>query len=253
MSSALTTPVQQPRDLRPVPDVPSGRLPRLLVDGLDGAGKTTLVDALLALMAEHGIEAVRHRGMLAEHHPLEKPLKRLRLARQYRSSPITGAYLAAGFALDALLERFDPPRCGGAVLVQEGYVDRTIAVGLAGGPFLPALLALWASRHFAAFDVAAFVHADVEVRRERFAAREHLDDGDRNSVDNPGFADRFDAGLLHFLGRRHRTLLVFNTALHRPEEMARQILAAAGLLPAAPAAAPVSGFGLAGPPASARA
>ncbi|MFE3505317.1 hypothetical protein ACFXPX_36610 [Kitasatospora sp. NPDC059146] len=211
---------------------------RLLVDGLDGSGKTTLVDALLAMMAEHGIEALRHRRMLAEHHPLDKPLKRLNLGRQYRSSGVTGAYLAAGFALDRLLVSFDPPRCGDAVLVQEGYVDRTIAVGLAGGPFLPAVLALWASRYFVAFDVAVYVHADVAVRRERMAAREHLDPGDRNSIDDPEFASRFNAALLHFLGRRHRTLLVFDTALHTPQEMARQILTTAGLLPSPPAAVP---------------
>ncbi|MFJ1756474.1 hypothetical protein [Kitasatospora sp. NPDC088134] len=210
---------------------PRPRPLRLLVDGLDGSGKTTLVDALLEMMAEHGIEAVRHRRMLAQHHPLDEALKRLHLSKQYRSSAVTGAYLAAGFALDRLLVPFDPPRCEGAVLVQEGYVDRTIAVGLAGGPFLPAVLALWASRYFVAFDVAVYVHAGVDVRRERMAAREHLDPGDRNSIDDSGFADRFNAALLHFLGRRHRTLLVFDTALHTPQEMARQILTTAGLLP----------------------
>ncbi|SEM67765.1 hypothetical protein [Streptacidiphilus jiangxiensis] len=239
------------RRLHLAPQRPAATRPvRLLVDGLDGSGKTTLVDALLEMMAEHGITAVRHRGMLAEHHPLEKSLKRLRLAGQYRSSSITGAYLAGGFALDALLVRFDPPHCGDAVLVQEGYVDRTIAVGLAGGPFLPAVLALWASRYFAAFDVAAYVHADVEVRRERMASRERLDAGDRNSIDNPGFADRFNAGLLHFLGRRHRTLLVFDTAEHSPQEMARQILVAAQLLPSPAATAHLPQprvYGLAGP------
>lgn len=204
-------------------------------------------------MAEHGIEAVRHRGMLAEHHPLERPLKRLQLARQYRSTGITGAYLAAGFALDALLQHVDPPPCGRAVLVQEGYVDRTIAVGLAGGPFLPAALALWASRYFARFDVAAYVHADVEVRRERMAQRERQDAGDRNSVDDPGFADRFNAALLQFLGRRHRTLLVFDTAEHTPQAMARQILIVAGLLPApavVPPPAEPARLGLAGPATS---
>ncbi|MDX3855778.1 hypothetical protein [Streptomyces sp. AK02-01A] len=206
------------------------RSPRILVDGLDLSGKTTLVDALLALLTERGVPALRHRGMLAEHHPLERLLKRLPLSQQYESSAITAAYLAGGFALDALLVRVDPPRCGGAVLIQEGYVDRTMAVGLAGGPYLSAALALWASRHFTAFDVAVYVHASPAVRRARMERRERVDIGDRHSVEDESFAHRFNSALLHHLGRRHRALLIFDTEQHSPEQMARRILATAGLL-----------------------
>lgn len=224
----------------------SFRRPRILIDGLDLSGKTTLVDALLTMCAAQGTAAVRHRGMLAEHHPLEKVLKRLPLAHQYESSGITTAYLVGGFALDALLVRVDPPRCGDAVLVQEGYVDRTMAVGLAGGPFLSATLALWAARYFAAFDVAVYVHASPEARRARMLRRQRVDVGDRNSVEE-GFAGRFNSALLHHLGRRHRTVLVFDTEQYTPEEMARQILSVAGLLSEETQRPSGDGFELVGP------
>ncbi|MEU3658008.1 hypothetical protein AB0E67_35780 [Streptomyces sp. NPDC032161] len=64
---------------------------RILVDGLDLSGKTTLVTTLIDTLATHRVPAVRHRGMLAEHHPLERLLKRLPLAYQSQSSLITGA------------------------------------------------------------------------------------------------------------------------------------------------------------------
>jgi len=210
---------------------------RILVDGLDLSGKTTLVSTLIDTLSHYGVAAVRHRGMLAEHHPLERTLKRLPLAYQSRSSLITGAYLVGGYALDAVLVHVDPPRTGGAVLVQEGYADRTMAVGLAGGPYLPAVLAMWASRWFATFDVAVFLHASPAVRSARLDARERMDSGDRRSVVDGAFADRFDAVLLTYLGRRHPCLLVFDTGLCTPQEMAEEILCAAGLIrpPAPPA------------------
>ncbi|MFJ6138795.1 hypothetical protein [Kitasatospora sp. NPDC092286] len=130
---------------------------RILVDGLDMSGKTTLVTTLIKTLEAREVTAVRHRGMLAEHHPVEPLLKRLPLVRQAESSAITAAFLVGGYALDGLLVRVDPPRPADAVIIQDGYADRAIAFGLAGGPYLTATLALWASRVFATFDVAVYL------------------------------------------------------------------------------------------------
>lgn len=218
---------------------------RILVDGLDLSGKTTLVGTLIDTLAARRVPAVRHRGMLAEHHPLERLLKRLPLAYQSQSSLITGSYLFGGYALDAALVHIDPPRTDGAVLIQEGYVDRTMAVGLAGGPYLPAALAMWASRWFATFDLAVFLHASPAVRRTRMEKRERVDSGDRRSVEDGAFADRFNAALLAYLSRRHPCLLVFDTGVHTSQEMAEQILTTAGLIRPIPAPRPSSEGGAA--------
>ncbi len=106
----------------------------VLVDGVDLAGKTTLVNALVEELSTRGVPAVRHRGMLAAHHPLEKALRQLSSARQPDSWWTTAAYLWGGFALDALLVRWDEPHPPGAVIIQDGYVDRTAAFGIAGAP-----------------------------------------------------------------------------------------------------------------------
>lgn len=200
---------------------------RILVDGLDMSGKTTLVTTLVEEFKTRGIMAQRHRGMLAEHHPVEPLLKRLPLVRQAQSRAITAAFLVGGYALDALLVHADPPQPAGTVIVQDGYVDRTVAFGLAGGPFLTAALGLWGARLFARFDVAVYLHASPQVRRGRMANRAEVDSADRRSVEDLEFAARFDAALLHGMGRRHRRLLVFDTADRQPQEMAEQIIAAA--------------------------
>src|SRR5712691_4604352 len=142
--------------------------PRILVDGLDLAGKTTLTYAIIKALGERGIPAMRHRGMLAEHHPLEQWLMRtFPLVRQPESSLVTTAFLLGGYALDGLLAGIDPPQPPGTVMVQDGYADRTVAFGMAGGPYLAACLALRWPRIFAAFDIAVYLHAPAEARAAR--------------------------------------------------------------------------------------
>ncbi|MER5638142.1 hypothetical protein ABT095_14435 [Kitasatospora sp. NPDC002227] len=213
--------------------VPPGPRPlRILVDGLDLTGKTTLVDALLAHLAEQGVPARRHRGMLAARHPLEQALDRLPVP-WHRSSLVTAAHLFGGFALDAVLARRPQHRddAGADVVIQESYVDRTVAAGLAMGPYLPAVLALWAARCFPRFDLAVYLHAEPVVRRARLQARDQadVDDGDRHTVEDEDFARRFDAVLLHHLGQRHGAVLVLDSGRHTPQTMAGLVLARAGL------------------------
>ncbi|MFC5724983.1 hypothetical protein ACFP1Z_33060 [Streptomyces gamaensis] len=200
---------------------------RISVNGLDGSGKTTLVEALVEEFTSRGHRAVGHRGLLTEHHPARRLLKKLPLVRQPDSGFITTAYLLAGYALDALLVKHDPPQPADAVIVQDGYVDRTVAFGMADGPYLAATLALRWPHVFTKFDVAVYLHAPLDVRRERLMARQKLDAVDLRGIEDPDFADRFTAMLVHGMGRRHRRLLVFDTSCHTPQEMAAQIAQAA--------------------------
>jgi thymidylate kinase len=207
---------QPPRDPR--------RAPRILVDGLDMSGKTTLTSAIIDALAEHGIAALRHRGMLAEHHPLEQWLHQaFPLVRQPESSAVTTAWLA-GFALDGLLSRVDPPKPAGTVMVQDGYADRTVAFGMAGGPYLTACLALRWPWVFASFDLAVYLHAPAEARAARLAVRPDPDANDVRTVRDTAFAETFTAMLVRGMGRRHRQLIVFDTSRHEPEEMAATVV-----------------------------
>ncbi len=215
------------------------RFPRVLVDGLDLTGKTTLTAAIIAALGERGVPAVPHRGMLAGHYPLEQRLRRtFPLVRQPDSSLVTSVFLLGAFPLDRVLAAVDPPQPAGTVLVQDGYADRAAALGMAGGPYLAACLALRWPRLYAPFDVAVYLHAPAETRAARLAGRPDADVNDFRSVRDTGFADTFTAMLTRGMGRRHRQLLIFDTSRHGPEEMAAAVTAL--LLPGkAPDAAPV--------------
>ncbi len=184
----------------------------------------------MLLLAERGIPARQHQGLLTPHHPLKGLLDRLPVP-YHCFTGITAAHLIGGYAVDAVLSRLEALSPGATVLVQDSYVDRTIAAGLAEGPFLSAVLALWAAPVFPSFDIAVYLHADPAVRRARLGERDpaDIDEGDRRTVEDEDFARRFDAALLHHLGRRHGTVLVFDTGEHQPQDMARRILTAAGL------------------------
>ncbi|MER5372683.1 hypothetical protein [Streptomyces sp. NPDC002553] len=54
---------------------------RVLVDGLDLSGKTTLTASLAAELATRGRTVVEHKGFLADRHPARRALKRLPLVR----------------------------------------------------------------------------------------------------------------------------------------------------------------------------
>jgi hypothetical protein len=167
----------------PQPPCDPRRAPRILVDGLDVSGKTTLTNAIITALAGHGIAGQRHRGMLAEHHPLEGWLHRkFPLVRQPGSSAVTTAWLA-GFALDGLLSRVDP----------------------------------WV---FAPFSLAVYLHAPAEARAARLAVRPDPDANDVRTVHDTAFAETFTAMLVRGMGRCHRRLLVFDTSRYAPEEMA---------------------------------
>lgn len=203
-----------------------GRFPRVLVDGLDLTGKTTLTAAIIASLGEHGVPAVAHRGMLARRFPLERRLRKtFPLVRQPDSSLVTSVFLLGAFPLDRVLAGLDPTQPAGTVLVQDGYADRTAALGMAGGPYLAACLALRWPRLYAPFDVAVYLHAPAETRAARLAARPDADVNDFRSVRDTGFADAFTAMLVRGMGRRHRHLLVFDTSRQGPREMAAAVTA----------------------------
>ncbi|WP_327258147.1 hypothetical protein [Streptomyces sp. NBC_01244] len=188
------------------------------------AGKSTLVRALVAELEGRGVPAVRHRGMLAGLHPLQPLLRQLSSARQPDSWWTTTAYVIGGFLLDGILVHIFPPRPRGHVIVQDGYGDRTVAFGMAGGPYLAAVLALRWPRTFARFDLAVFLHASPEARAARLAqGREHIDVRDERTVEDQAFTDRFHAFHVQGMGRRHDQLMVIDSSLRTPADMAREI------------------------------
>ncbi|APU14218.1 MULTISPECIES: hypothetical protein [Actinoalloteichus] len=197
---------------------------RILVDGLDMTGKSTLTEVVVRMLAARGVPARRHRGLISIGtllEPLRRPLRPFRLPRRTLAST---TFLLAGYALDALLTRLLPYRHPDVVLVQDGYVDRCVASGIAAGPYLPARWALRRANWFVAFDLAVYLHAPSAERAARLAERSDADTNDRHSVADAEFAAEFTRVLVDGMGARHARLLVFDTTQQSVEETARVIV-----------------------------
>ncbi|WP_440580966.1 hypothetical protein [Streptomyces sp. PT19] len=188
------------------------------------ARTSTLVQALVAELEARGVLAVRHRGRLTGLHPLQPLLRQLYSARQPDSWWTTTVCVVGGFLLDGLLVRLLPPRPRGRVIVQDGYGDRTVAFGMAGGRYLAAALVLRWPRAFARSDLAVFLHASHEARAAWLdQSRSHIDVRDERTVRDTAFAERFHAFHLHGMGRRHDRLVVLDSSLRSPTDMAHEI------------------------------
>ncbi|MEV7928548.1 hypothetical protein [Kitasatospora sp. NPDC088779] len=197
------------------------------VDGIDLAGKSTLVRALVAELQRRGRTARRHRGMMARRHPLDRLLRHLSSARQPDSWLTTTAYLIGGFALDSLLVRGGRRKAKEVdVIIQDGGVDRTAAFGIAGGPYRAARVALRWPGVFARCDLAVHVTAGIETRAERLARRiaegHHVDVRDHRAAGDAAFSARFHSALA-VMGRRHRRLIALDTTDRDPQEMASEL------------------------------
>ena len=156
----------------------SGRL--VLIEGLDLAGKSTLVANLQRELMHRGIPARVSRNALCPDNPIAA------LADQVRRDPHaglveTGALFLAAHLWDA--RNFTPPPAG-AVHLQDSCWLRTLAYhSWKDTPTIPEQLAQ-AARYFPRFDAAVFLTAGIEERRHRLAQREREQPGNNDANDH---------------------------------------------------------------------
>jgi dTMP kinase len=131
-------------------------------------------------------------------------LARISPNRHPDSAVLNAAYIAESL-LDRLYEREVPEN---TVLITEGYVDRSIAYGLARQLGWPSRLALKVRHLFPSFDLAILVIADLKTRSARMAERETPSEIDRRSIDAH---HRFLAAY-RAVFRRHSNRLVIDTS-----------------------------------------
>jgi dTMP kinase len=104
------------------PDGPRGRL--ITVEGVEGAGKTTQVEALRAWLAERGVPVVATAE--PDGTPLGASLRRV-LGEIDRVSPLTEAFLFAASRAEHVLRVIGPALACGQVVLCDRYVDSTVA------------------------------------------------------------------------------------------------------------------------------
>ena len=155
----------------------------VLIEGMDLAGKTTLVHNLQSELTHRGIPVRVSRNALCVDNPIAA------LADELRRDPEaglleTGAAFLAAHLWDA--RQFRPPP-DGTIHLQDSSWLRTVAHHMVRGTPQIAGLLLEASAAFPAYDRVFFLTADLEERRRRLQQRE---------FERPGANDRDDHAVI---------------------------------------------------------
>lgn len=141
---------------------------RILIDGMDLSGKTTLAKALVATLREHGLDARRNVGGLHKgwfDAWAQKAYRRLR-----PGSAVVSWLFAATALADAIRATLPKP---GEIVVQEAHAAHTIAFAEGFGSRVPAMLLRWLRPFLPRFDLIVHLKASHAERGRRFHVRQH--------------------------------------------------------------------------------
>jgi thymidylate kinase len=167
----------------------AGRI--LLIEGLDLAGKSTLIRNLEADLTRRGIPVRVSRNALCPDNPIAT------LADQVRRDPQAGLIETGALFLASHLwdERHFTPPPDGTVHLQDSCWLRTLAYhSWKDTPVIPEQIAR-AARYFPRFDAAIFLTAEMGERRRRLAQREREQPGCNDANDHVVQSD--PQGYLH--------------------------------------------------------
>ncbi|MEH2500349.1 thymidylate kinase [Bradyrhizobium sp. AZCC 1678] len=176
---------------------------RVLVDGPDLSGKTTLVEAVSARLRARGWTVQANKGGRDDRWRV-RTIARISPNKHPDSALLNSAYIAQAL-LDHLRDRPVPKN---TIIITEGYVDRSIAYGIARGLGWPAQLALRVRDIFPRFNLAILVKADLATRKARLAQRNAPSRIDRRSIESH---HRFLAAY-RLVFRRHRRRIIIDTS-----------------------------------------
>jgi thymidylate kinase len=179
-----------------LPSATANRGRVVLIEGMDLAGKSTLVRNLQAELTGRGISVRVSRNALCPENPIAA------VADELRRDPAaglleTGASFLASHLWDA--RHFVAP-APGTIHIQDSCWLRTLSYHIVRGtPQIPELLRR-AMPTFPRFDAAIFLTAGIAERRRRLQQREHErpgsnDHGDHAVVRDPELFREFDISL----------------------------------------------------------
>ncbi len=180
----------------------------LLVEGLDLAGKSTLVPQLRRRFEQQGLEVRFSRNCLCPDNPVAREADRLR--HDPKRDPGQAAMLfVAAHLWDAA--HFLPPGPGQLHLQDSSWLRTLAWEEWHGRPELAALLRQ-AAVLFPRFDAMIYLTASLPVRQRRYYQRRRNDGGDRLVLEAPRESARLERCLRHE-AERYGALTLDNSAL----------------------------------------
>ncbi|HXR11401.1 MAG TPA: dTMP kinase [Gaiellaceae bacterium] len=200
-----------------------GRL--ITIEGIDGAGKTTLAGGLAAALHQRGIDvlALREPGGVA----LAEGIRALVMDPAHEVAPRTEALLYAAARAQLVAEQLEPALAAGRFVLLDRFVDSSLAYQGAGrGLGVPAIARL---NEFATGglrpDRTLLLAIDPAVGRARRGAQ-----ADRIELEDDAFFARIDAAYRSLALADPQRVRVLNATLPPRELLADAVVELADLL-----------------------
>jgi thymidylate kinase len=195
----------------------------VLIEGMDLVGKTSVARGLVRALEADGTPASLNRGFLWKRNPIGRLVEFFPAPVHHDARWLPALYFTASLA-DRLARR---QADGAAVVVQESYVDRSVAFARARG-WRVGRIGLALRGLMPAFELVVILHAPREVRAERAGGRDEFNAIDRITLD-PEFDDERHLDALMTMGRRHREVMVVDTSSYTVDGVVAQIVDALGM------------------------
>jgi dTMP kinase len=206
-----------------------GRL--ITIEGLDGAGKTTLADGLVRALSTRGVsvELLREPGGVE----LSERIRALVKDPGLRVDPRAEALLYAAARAQLVAERLVPLLEGGGWVLLDRFVDSSLAYQGAGrGLGVDAIAAINAfGTGGVRPDRTLLLRADADVRADRQAARGQ--EPDRLEREDDSFFAAIAAAYDALAAAEPERIRVIDAATAPPQVLDRALDAIADLLPSA--------------------
>lgn len=187
-------------------------------EGIDGAGKSTQIDRLQALLVERGIEVVRTREPGGT--PLAEKIRALLLADDMCTMSETLLFFAA--RAEHIARVIEPALARGAWVLSDRFTDATYAYQVGGKAFDGAAVEVLERMVQGQLNPDKTVLFDIEplVAAERLAKARAADRFERESVD---FFRRVREAYLDRARRNPERFFIVDAALS-PEDVSRALL-----------------------------
>ena len=208
--------------------MPRGRL--ITIEGLDGAGKSTLARALVETLTARGLPAqlIREPGGVE----ISERIRRLLIDPALPVSPRAEALLYAAARAQLVEELLEPRLEAGAVLILDRFTDSSLAYQGAGrqlGIEQIALLNAFATGGLEP-DRTLLLEVPAAVGRERKLAL--AEPPDRLEREDQAFFERIAAAYRELAAARPRRIVTIDAAASPPEVLRAALEALSDLLPA---------------------
>lgn len=184
----------------------------VLIEGMDYSGKSTTTQNVATYLRDQSFNVYVNTGNL------HKNWWDRFCTFLYQSDKVNDRLLALFFSVSPLIDKFFYKTPNNTIVLQETYADRAIAYNWAHNYRLLYWWMSLSSKYYVQFDINFYLHADIDIRKQRFLSRLETNKNDNILIDNTDKFVRTEKKLSEIISKSDSIIFV-DTGIHSPIEV----------------------------------